>query len=249
MEFQHFCHDEHPLVFNEKLIYGEDCYGCNEPILGPSYSCLKCSKYYHHESCAELPLGLDHPLLPKHPLILFEKWRYYDIKEFTKCEVCKEYRSGYTYGCYRCDFHVHIGCASLPPTMEVEVHDHRLIAIWKSITFTCDLCGKEDKGMLYLCNPCGFLIHRSCAFYLQSVKVVRHNHPLHLAHSNLEVNQSDSRFCQLCVKKVDIHYGLYYCSKCEFVVHLDCSMDEGNREDIYICWNLKKRNPPSQKPC
>ena len=61
---------------------------------------------------------------------------------------------------------------------------------------------------------------------------MHHKHLLHLTHSSLELHQSDSRFCQLWVRKVDTGYGLYYCSKCDFVAHLDCAMR--NKEDINL---------------
>ena len=88
--------------------------------------------------------------------------------------------------------------------------------------------------MPYLCNPCGFLIHRKCAYFPRRIKVVCHKHPLHITHSSLELYESDSRFCQLCVQKVDTRYGLYYCSKCDFVAHLSCAINEGNKEVINL---------------
>uniref|UniRef100_A0A2N9HMF8 Phorbol-ester/DAG-type domain-containing protein n=1 Tax=Fagus sylvatica TaxID=28930 RepID=A0A2N9HMF8_FAGSY len=148
-----------------------------------------------------------------------------------KCEVCKEVdRYQYSYGCSRCNFNIHIGCTVSP--IQAEFHDHPLIPIGKSITFTCDICGKEDKGVPVSCGPCCFWIHRRCARYPRRVKVVRHKHPLHLTHSSHEVDQSDSRICPLCVQKVDTHYGLYYCSTCDFVTHLDCALDSRNREEL-----------------
>ncbi|KAF3974631.1 hypothetical protein CMV_002047 [Castanea mollissima] len=234
---QHFCHPEHPLLFNQDDRRGRPCWGCRERVFGPSYSCKKCDWYFHHKSCAELPLGLHHPLHPIHPLILIPEWRQYEENiAFSNCEVCKEFRYEYTYWCYRCNFNLHVRCGSLAPTLEAEFHDHPLTPIWKWIAFTCDLCGiKEDKGMPYLCNPCGLLIHRKCAYnFPRRLKVVRHKHPLHITHSSLELHESDSRFCLLCVQKVDTRYGLYYCSKCDFVAHLNCAIDERNREDINL---------------
>uniref|UniRef100_A0A2N9EEA5 Phorbol-ester/DAG-type domain-containing protein n=1 Tax=Fagus sylvatica TaxID=28930 RepID=A0A2N9EEA5_FAGSY len=224
MEIQHFSHG-HPLVFNEDERSGCLCYGCSEPVLGPSYSCIQCKRFYHHKSCAELPRELHHPFHPKHPLILGE---YYDYKG--KCQVCEEYRLTYSYGCSDCNFNLHSRCA-FPLTMETELHDHPLTCIWKFVKFTCDLCGKEGNARPYLCAPCNFWIHKSCGSCLRRVKVIRHKHPLNLIHS-LEVNQSDSRFCQLCVQKVDTDYGLYYCLICDFVAHLDCAMAERNREEL-----------------
>ncbi|KAL4636811.1 hypothetical protein ACB092_03G035500 [Castanea dentata] len=233
---QHFCHPEHPLVFNQDERSGRSCWGCLEPVFGPSYSCKKCNARYHHKSCAELPLGLHHPLHPIHPLILFDEYTDYPEEGKSKCKVCKESHNEYTYRCYRCDFNLHVRCGSLLPTLEAEFHDHPLTPIWKWIAFTCDLCGiKEDKGMPYLCNPCGLLIHRKCAYcFPRRLKVVRHKHPLHITHSSLELHESDSRFCLLCVQKVDTRYGLYCCSKCDFVAHLNCAIDKRNREDINL---------------
>ena len=207
---QHFCHPEHPLVLNQNNRSGEDCYGCWELVLGPSYSCIKCKGYVHHKSCAELPLGLDHPLHPLHSLILCDEWKYKNDKEFSKCNICKENHSKYTYLYSRCDFNLHVGCASLLPTLEAEFHDHPWTPIWKWITSTCNLCGiKEEKGMPYLCNPCGFSIHRKCAYFPRRLKVVHHKHPFHITHSSLKLHESDSQFCLLCVQKVDTHYELY----------------------------------------
>ena len=143
MEIQHFCHDQHPLVFKEDERGGYLCYACREPVLGPSYSCIKCDWYYHHKSCAELPRELQHPSHPKHPLILFDEWEFDKDKKFSKCEVCKENRWEYTYGCFRCNFNLHTKCASLPLTLESEVHDHPLTHIWKLMKFAATFVAKK----------------------------------------------------------------------------------------------------------
>ncbi|KAK7837405.1 hypothetical protein CFP56_021290 [Quercus suber] len=236
----HFCDSKHPLVFDQDDRKGRSCCGCQESIYGPSYYCTKCRceegwyKYRHHKSCAELPLGVHHPLHPIHPLILSpEKIDYGKNIQFSKCLLCNESRNQYTYRCFRCDFNLHITCASLPATtMEAEFHDHPLTPILKSFTFTCDICGKEGKGTPYLCHLCSFWVHGRCASFPRILKVVRHKHLLHLTHSSLVFHQPDPRFCQLCVQKLDTRYGLYYCSKCDFVAHLDCAIFKENREDV-----------------
>ena len=132
MELQHWRHWQHPLVFNEDERSGRCCYGCREPIFGPSYSCIEsdCDEYYvHHKSCAELPLGLHHPSHPNHPLILFDRYTYDDnnreeYDRFSKCDVCGEKSHEYSYCCYRCNFNIHISCSSLSPNIQTEVHDH-----------------------------------------------------------------------------------------------------------------------------
>ncbi|KAF3942575.1 hypothetical protein CMV_030780 [Castanea mollissima] len=238
MELQHWRHWQHSLVFNEDERSGRFCYGCREPVFGPSYSCIEsdCDGYYdHHKSCAELPLGLHHPSHPNHPLILFGIERYFDDDEeyekFSKCDVCGEKSREYSYCCYRCNFNIHIRCSSLSLTIQTEVHDHQLTRIWKLMKFTCDFCGKEGN-LPYCCAQCDFAIHSRCAACPRILKVYRHNHPLHLTPS-LEVHQSDSPICLLCVRKVDT-LCLYYCSRCDFVAHLYCAMLPNNREYINL---------------
>ena len=102
MELQHWRHLEHPLVFNEDERSGLLCWGCCEPVFGPSYSCEECNGYHHHKSCAELPLGLHHPSHPNHPLILFDIKTYHvnneeEYDRFSKCDVCGEKSNEYSY--------------------------------------------------------------------------------------------------------------------------------------------------------
>ncbi|KAF3942576.1 hypothetical protein CMV_030779 [Castanea mollissima] len=238
MELQHWWHWKHPLVFNEDERSGRRCNGCFEPVFGPSYSCKECgegSRSIHHKFCAELPLGLHHPSHPNHPLILIGIYKYIGNKEeynkFSKCDVCGERSNEYCYCCYRCNFNIHIRCSSLSLTIQTEVHDHQLTRLWKLMKFTCDFCGKEGN-LPYLCVQCDFAIHSRCAACPRILKVDRHNHPLHLTPS-LEVHQSDSPICLLCVRKVDT-LCLYYCSRCDFVAHLYCAMHPLNREYINL---------------
>uniref|UniRef100_A0A7N2MUR1 DC1 domain-containing protein n=2 Tax=Quercus lobata TaxID=97700 RepID=A0A7N2MUR1_QUELO len=237
MELQHWWHWKHLLVFNEDERSGRPCNGCFEPVFGPSYSCKECrGRYIHHKSCAELPLGLHHPSHPNHPLILFGINTYLQNKEefdkFSKCDVCGEKSSEYSYCCYRCNFNIHIKCSSLSLTIQTEVHDHQLTrSIWKLMKFTCDFCGKEGN-LPYCCVQCDFGIHSRCAACPRILKVYRHNHLLHLTPS-LQVHQFDSPICLLCVQKVDTLW-LYYCSRCDFVAHLYCSMLSWNWEHINL---------------
>ncbi|KAK7813763.1 hypothetical protein CFP56_004430 [Quercus suber] len=65
---------------------------------------------------------------------------------YSKCKICKKNCFGctYRYSCFA--FNLQNKCASLPPTMEVEVQNHPLIVLWKWITITCNLCGKEASS-------------------------------------------------------------------------------------------------------
>ena len=123
MELQHWRHLQHPLVFNGDERSGRFCYGCREPVFGPSYNCKECrAGFVHHKSCAELPIGLHHPSHPNHPLILFDQYTYRDnnreeYDRFSKCDVCGEKSYEYSYCCYRCNFNIHIRCSSLSLTI------------------------------------------------------------------------------------------------------------------------------------
>ncbi|KAL0005805.1 hypothetical protein SO802_013366 [Lithocarpus litseifolius] len=198
IELQHWWHWQHSLVFNEDKRSGRPCNRCSEPVFGPSYSCKECrGQYIHHNSCAELPLGLHHPSHPDHPLILFGIYEYYSNKEeysrFSKCDVCGEKSFEYSYRCYHCNFNIHIRCSSFPLTIETEFHDHQLTHIWYLTKFTCDFCGKEGN-LPYFCVQCDFIIHSRYAACPRILKAFHHNHPLHLTPS-LEVHQSDSPIC------------------------------------------------------
>jgi hypothetical protein len=207
MELQHFSR-QHPLIFNEELNKCHKrfiCVGCLKQMLGPNYICKKCPWFILHKSCVELPCELKHPLHPKHPLLLI----YSDfMKRESKCDGCNgEDKRGFIYQCsHHCNFSLEYTCASLPLTIEAEIHhEHPLTLMRRSLTFTCDACGEEGKSMFYLCAICPFFVHRKCTSYPLLVEHIRHKHPLHLTKSfqQPQLNQSDHRVCLLCVKKVN----------------------------------------------
>jgi hypothetical protein len=234
MELQHFSH-MHPLNFNEdppRSAYGYGpCHMCYEDVSGPNYSCKKC--YWEvHKSCAELPHELRHPLHPKHPLLLIDV-RFENPGR--KCENCnRSTRRGFIYSCFDCKFNLDITCASLPLTIQAETHAHPLTLMRRSVSFTCDACGKVGKGMFYSCALCGFWVHLECASIPLTVKHIRHTHPLNLITNSLEVHQSDHRLCQLCVKIVDKDYMFYYCSTCDYVNHLQCATNKRLLDETFV---------------
>ena len=229
MELQHFS-DDHPLIFSAVTASGFTCDGCGESIKGSRYSCRKCD-FDLHPSCAELPRELQHPIHSKHPLIL-HKTPPYDGKTCT-CSVCNLPCKWFVYNCTHCKFNLDIKCASLRFIPGAETHDHQLTHFREFISFTCDFCGKEGMGMPYLCGICGFWVHRTCASLPRMLKHIRHKHPLNLTYS-LKDNYSKHRLCQFCVKKVDTNYGVYYCSSCDYVAHLDCATDENGIDENFM---------------
>jgi hypothetical protein len=248
-ELRHFLHDRHTLIFNEELsndrIGGILCHGCWEIVSGPNYSCKEfCWGFILHKSCAELPRELEHPLHPKHPLLLIHLYDYW--KREIKCEGCnrEEHLRGLIYQCSHCNFSLETKCASLPLTVQAEIHqEHPLTLVRKSVSFTCDACGEEGKGMFYLCAICPFLVHLQCASLPLTVKHVRHSHPLHLTNSlhQPQLNQSDHPLCLLCVKTVNTNNMVYSCSVCDFVTHPNCGANK-------LLWDESKDTEPIEDP-
>ncbi|KAF3957156.1 hypothetical protein CMV_017800 [Castanea mollissima] len=215
-----------------------DCAGCGEEIIGSCVCCGQCS-FRLHNSCAELPRGLQLPIHDKHPLVL----QITKNDEGTyKCNYCNLVCKHFFYHCPHCKFVLDVKCASsLQSILEVEIHDHPLVLVQGSNSFTCDFCGEKGEGMSCLCAVCGIWFHRNCAFLPHMVKHMRHKHPLNLTKS-LNTDQSEDQLCQFCVKKLDTNYGIYYCSSCDYAAHLDCAMHKDGRELIFN-WKSKDEEP------
>ncbi|KAI5318583.1 hypothetical protein L3X38_038291 [Prunus dulcis] len=101
-QIEHVCH-EHPLMFKEEqkekdcpLVF---CSACEDPMLGPSYTCNQCRPaFVLHKSCAdELPPEINHLIHRKHPLILFP------ATDGIFCKACDKCCSGFTYACSQCN--------------------------------------------------------------------------------------------------------------------------------------------------
>ena len=101
------------------------------------------------------------------------------------------------------------------------------------MSFICDFCGIESKGLPYLCGECGFWVHKKCASLPRLVKHLRHRHPLNFTYS-IKDDHSEHPLCQLCVKKVDTNYSVYYCSSCDCVAHLDCATDKKGMDENFM---------------
>ena len=214
------------------------CNGCGKGQHGSCYGCNPCypSIFVLHKSCFEVSHSheVQHPIHDKHPLIIC-KTPPYD-KETCTCNICGEPCMRFiVYHCPLCKIYVHFKCLSLPLSIESEIHQHPLTLFRKFITFICDFCGKEGKTLTYLCNVsfCGFWAHHKCASLPRMVKRMRHKHPLILTNT-IKDDHSEHRVCQLCVKHVDTNHGVYYCSSCDYVAHLDCATDKNGMDENFM---------------
>ena len=237
--FLHFSHN-HPLTFYNDTTFARMCKGCGERLRrSPRYSCDRCN-FLLHQSCFELPLELQPAIHSEHRLKLHQKPPY-DGGTCT-CSCCNMTCKWFVYHCSLCKFDLDIKCASLPPTIGSEIHDHQLTLFGKSISFICDCCGKEGNNMPYLYGRnCGFWIHHNCASWPCIVKHIRHEHPLNFINS-IKADDSKERFCRLCVQMVDTNHGVYYCSRCDYVAHLDCATNKKGMDETFMR-KLKGKDP------
>ena len=249
-ELREFIH-EHPLMIDEfpgnllpsalqlsRLGYFIiNCNGCGEQIKGSCFCCKKC-RVFLHLSCAKLPQELQHPVHDKHPLVFHKKSKH--DKDIYKCNHCNSVCREFFYHCLLCKFNLDIKCASTLQIIAVKFHDHPLALFQGSIPFMCDFCGKKGRGMPCLCAICGFWVDRICASLPSMVKHIRHKHPLNLT-NYLKPYQSEHQICQICVKNVNTKYGIYYCSRCDYVAHLDCATKMESRE-LNFEWKLEEES-------
>lgn len=84
----------------------------------------------------------------------------------------------------------------------------------------CSGCRLPPLGQMYICNPCNFTLHLSCAKFPQLITHPSHpNHPLNLLPTS---KYPGGRFnCDACNHRGD---GFsYHCGNCEFDLHVICA--------------------------
>lgn len=249
-QFKHFSH-KHVLVLNKEHT-GADmrCHGCHKPItIGTLYyRCSRsnstretCDKFFLHQTCAKLPLTLQHPMHPLHPLTLYSSRKKIVL---WYCAGCRNTDMKlFTYVCTECDFYICLRCLfdeGMLHHEHVEDRDfhheghkqHSLTLHHTRALFECDACGTEKNDLSYKCNSCPFWIHHSCALLPRTRTCRSHSHPLVLAFSLPEKYLRFRELCAICRNRVFPKRWLYYCADCRFFAHLQCatSADENITE-------------------
>ncbi|KAB1202275.1 hypothetical protein CJ030_MR8G010109 [Morella rubra] len=228
-ELHHLLHPKHPLILHAHQKWFI-CDGCNGLFQNWSYYCSHCN-FNLDPKCASLRLTKE-SLCHDHPLTLVRK-----LLPFT-CDFCGEEGEGMFYICTTCPFVVHPNCSSLmtsaeQATIDAEIHDHPLI-LCGNIYHSYVMLVEREIRQFYFCASCSFVVHQKCISFPKIVKVVRHKqHPLNLIYS-LQDGQSHHKVCQICAQIVDTNYGLYYCSSCNFLVHLHCAMTKEERDQTFV---------------
>ncbi|KAL7614108.1 hypothetical protein Lser_V15G05462 [Lactuca serriola] len=215
---------------------GVTCGWCGEEISMYHkfyYKCMADSScdFTLHKFCAELSTTLKSTYDP-HPLNMVGSsfdW---------SCSICtRQHKSGeICYYCHECFFCIDVNCA-------VEVgkriihhpcHPHSLIwAISQPILCYCQACGKEHKGIFFLCATCtNFTIHSDCAFLPEKLLIqektdgaFHHTHPLTISYSFPFIDQRAKHYprCRVCGRYFSQNHWIYKCDKCLYYAHLDCA--------------------------
>ncbi|KDO50452.1 hypothetical protein CISIN_1g047354mg [Citrus sinensis] len=212
------------------------CKLCCKHIHGSGYGCAPC-EFYIHNSCAELPKELRHPLhpLPNHSLTLQES----KFLEGYYCDACDlNVNPGVCYRCDYCDFALHLECAYLKPSVKYEGHEHLLILVENmSYQGICEACGFEIEGTFFVrCVQCCFNLHVQCGpapASLPSIVVHKHlhDHPLSISTKAVAKNDSDVLYCDACAEERNPRHPYYCCVECEYNAHVRCVLTEVSHDE------------------
>ncbi|KAK8623792.1 hypothetical protein V6N13_065155 [Hibiscus sabdariffa] len=244
-EITHFCH-HHPLKgfeYRKVSKHHYCCFWCEELLSGISYGCFQCgTELFVHETCLiNMPTTISkHHFHPSHLLHLNPHTRH------SSCNACGDYfwkwEKGYT--CQNsCFFGLHFKCDKSKPSLEHELHEHRLTLFLVQPNRKLGQCmkckeefrpSKDDVfDYYYRCVGCGFNYHFRCLIPLSSVKHEYHRHELVLTDVFVE-DYSYQYCCDICEQERKPRHPVYCCKECKFVAHIGCALnktkDDGNFE-------------------
>ena len=229
---KHFSH-EHMLSLSEKK--DEDCSVfckvCWNRCVGPTYSCTQSNCRFHlHESCAKLPQELHNPLIHPHPLSLLQQ-----VRGFSNCNACDRSYIGFTFRCDKCHVNFDLDCAFIRPAAATEERDEHFshhhkqhpLLLFENMPANriyCRVCGIYCSDPTYGCFQCRFFLHPSCSdrHLPQEIKHFFHPCPLTLfAVDPAYTYYHDCKACHKCSWEKCFYYG---CSRCHFVMHIECAL-------------------------
>ncbi|KAI3455097.1 hypothetical protein Pfo_011760 [Paulownia fortunei] len=171
-------HELHPLsLYNPQT----PCSGCKLQSSGIMYTCKPCN-FTLHQSCAKLPQLITHPSHGGCSLSLLTTASY--PGGIFSCDACSRRGDGWSYHCTRCEYDLHVTCASKPLKIRHQAHSSCELELtfknpyMNSSGFSCDICRKiGSKQWLYRCNSCEFDVHLDCTTVPQSMLQHHHSFP------------------------------------------------------------------------
>ncbi|XP_028122544.1 uncharacterized protein LOC114319692 [Camellia sinensis] len=257
-DHRQFTHS-HPLILcHNKQQFPIPCCACNLPLGDSVYLCPTCHILIH-ESCAQMPREIKHPLHPPHPLNLVD-----DRPSFETCEGCLSHiHSDFAYVCSHCEFNLDVRCAfSKPTTMMSKIHHHPLAFFNETPRLMekliCNACDKPCYNPCFRCAWCELNLHVHCIPTLPpTVKSRFHRHPLTLVKFPIKDHPDEDDnaefYCDDCEKHRWLPEPSYYCCECHYVAHPHCVAseimrileEEWSEEESHKCAS-EVEEPPSQ---
>ncbi|XP_031375852.1 uncharacterized protein LOC116190310 [Punica granatum] len=209
------------------------CKVCQHPLQGLGYSCPYPGEFFElHILCAELPLELEHPCHPKHPLTLLPAAS--NGRSFN-CGACHRESKGCAFFCAECQFYLDASCAAQKLTFKHQLHEHSLTYFQRTKYLQCNRCSNNCNMDLYRCVECNFNLHHDCAPLPPSVKHELHFHLLLLCDRVVDEFYKE-QYCDLCEMPRNPEHGVYYCEECNCAAHIDCAIpkveSKGGKEAV-----------------
>ncbi|CAA0385401.1 unnamed protein product [Arabidopsis thaliana] len=208
--------------------YDEDklCNICITPIyFGNFYSCTPSCDYNLHETCANFPRKIDHPIHP-HQLNLEAGYGDGEINEY-ECSVCPRKRTvGFLYRCRKC-FYLHVQCAIASEPLDHPSHIHPLYLTSKpdEEQRKCSVCKKSGhcptKETFNCIEECDFALCFECATLAQKVRYKHDKHVLTLSYG--DKTSTMTYWCEICEERLNPKERFYSCDEyCCVTIHIEC---------------------------
>ena len=207
---------------------------CKKHVCGPSYECIKCKFFIHHD-CIEPVEELQHPLQQHdNDSLIGVSRKTLHRKKFT-CDACScKSCFGFSYRCEKCRFKLDVNCPSLKPSIKYEGHKHLLTFFEKVYDDPlCKVCNTSYSDVSYLrCVACDFNVHLFCVPLPSTIK-----HKCHIDRLQLDAYFVDDDYfveddpgeyyCDACENSRDPRECVYRCKECaNYVAHINCVIDE-----------------------
>ncbi|CAL9026001.1 unnamed protein product [Prunus brigantina] len=169
-----------------------------------------------------------------------QKKKNYDAAELFTCNACHQ-PCRLAYSCNTCvdpnsTFNLHKSCAeelSRHILDREKRHVHQFSVLRKGIPFDCEVCGKSQDSLPYLCTICHLLVGKECTQSLllpHSIEITSHQHRLWLIWF-LEQDYKNDQICKICYTSTNRSRAVYQCDSyfCDYVAHTLCSRDKITR--------------------
>ncbi|KAL7194237.1 hypothetical protein ACSBR1_034615 [Camellia fascicularis] len=242
----------HPLILCDMVkSFDYTCCCCGLSIDGDCvYVCLQCKGLFHN-SCAELPLEIEHPFHSSHPLVLSQS-QPMSLDNLFFCSVCRQKLHRLNYLCSKCKFGVDyfpgkkfvvdVNCARLKPEqgqIQQFRHLHPLIFCnnKENFPYTCYVCCLPLADSIYFCPECPALLHKSCADLPQEIEHLLHpHHTLTLKYR--WATGDEIPYCNACLCMCS---GFFYkCCQCKWYMDVRCACLP---ESTILRWSKIHRHP------